>query len=55
LTAQTAIRYFEESILSQIVVSTLGIVAMCLAAYVATWFKSGGSAGPGRSTAEVAT
>jgi hypothetical protein len=55
LTAQTAIRYFEESILSQIVVSTAGIVAMCVAAYVATWFKSGGSAGPGRSAAEVAT
>ena len=56
LSAQIVVSYFEESLLSQIVVSVAGILVMCAAAYVATWFKSGGSAGPGRtpSTAVVA-
>jgi len=56
LSAQIVVSYFEESLLSQIVVSVAGILIMCAAAYVATWFKSGGSAGPGRtpSTAVVA-
>jgi hypothetical protein len=30
-------------------VSVAGILVMCAAAYVATWFKSGGSAGSGRT------
>jgi hypothetical protein len=49
LSAQIVVSYFEESLLSQIVVSVAGILIMCAAAYVATWFKSGGSAGPGRT------
>ena len=55
LSGQFIVSYFEESLLSQIVVSVAGILIMCAAAYVATWFKSGGSAGPGRtpSTAEA--
>jgi hypothetical protein len=55
LSAQIVVSYFEESLLSQIVVSVTGILVMCAAAYVATWFKSGGSAGSGRtpSTAEA--
>ena len=55
LSAQIVVSYFEELLLSQIVVSVAGILVMCAAAYVATWFKSGGSAGSGRtpSTAEA--
>jgi hypothetical protein len=49
LSAQIVVSYFEESLLSQIVVSVAGILAMCAAAYVAAWFKSGGSAGSGRT------
>ena len=49
LSAQVVVSYFEESILSQIVVSVAGILVMCAAAYVAAWFKSGGSAGSGRT------
>jgi hypothetical protein len=49
LSAQIVVSYFEESLLSQIVVSVTGILVMCAAAYVATWFKSGGSAGSGRT------
>jgi hypothetical protein len=49
LSAQIVVSYFEESLLSQIVVSVAGSLVMCAAAYVATWFKSGGSAGPGRT------
>lgn len=49
LSAQIVVSYFEESLLSQIVVSVVGILVMCAAAYMATWFKSGGSAGPGRT------
>jgi hypothetical protein len=55
LSAQIVVSYFEESLLSQIVVSVAGTLVMCTAAHVATWFKSGGSAGSGRtpSTAEA--
>jgi hypothetical protein len=54
LSGQVIVSQFEESFLSQIVVSVAGIAIMCAAAYVATWFKSGGSAGPGRTpTAEA--
>ena len=53
LSAQIVVSYFEESLLSQIVVSVAGILIMCAAAYVATWFKSGGSAGPGRTPSEA--
>lgn len=49
LSAQIVVSYFEESLLSQIVVSVAGILIMCAAAYVAAWFKSGGSAGSGRA------
>ncbi len=49
LSAQIVVSYFEESLLSQIVVSVAGILIMCAAAYVAAWFKSGGSAGTGRT------
>ena len=56
LSAQVIVTYFEESLLSQIVVSVAGIVIMCWAAYVATWFKGGGSAGTGSGRAvEAAT
>ena len=55
LSGQVIVSQFEESLLSQIVVSVAGIVVMCVAAYVAAWFKGGGSAGPGRAptTAEA--
>ena len=49
LSAQVIVSQFEESLLSQIVVSVAGIMIMCVAAYVAAWFKGGGSAGPGRA------
>ncbi len=54
LSAQVIVSQFEESLLSQIVVSVAGIVVMCVAAYVATWFKGGGSAGPKKPMAEGA-
>ena len=55
LSAQIVVSYFEESLLSQIVVSVTGIIVMCAAAYTAAWFKGGGSAGSGRmpTTAEA--
>lgn len=55
LSAQIVVSYFEESLLSQIVVSVTGIIVMCAAAYIAAWFKGGGSAGAGRvpTTAEA--
>jgi hypothetical protein len=49
LSGQVIVSHFEESLLSQIVVSVTGIVIMCLAAYIATWFKGGGSTGTGRA------
>jgi hypothetical protein len=51
LSAQVIVSQFEESLLSQIVVSIAGIVVMCAAAYIAAWFKSGGSTGRGRTAA----
>ncbi|WP_170303120.1 hypothetical protein [Reyranella soli] len=45
MSAQSVVSYFEESLLSQIVVSFAGILVIC----AATWFKSGGSAGSGRT------
>lgn len=43
LSGQVIVGYYEESILSQIVVSIAGIAIMCLAAYIAAWSRSGGS------------
>jgi hypothetical protein len=54
LSGQVIVSQFEESLLSQIVVSVAGIAIMCAAAYAATWFKGGGSAGPGRAPAAEA-
>lgn len=51
LSAQVIVSQFEESLLSQIVVSIAGIVVMCAAAYIAAWFKGGGSTGTGRVAA----
>lgn len=48
LSAQVVVSQFEEPLLPQIIVSIAGIVVMCAAAYVAAWFKGGGTAGPGR-------
>ena len=44
LSGQVIVSHFEESLLSQVGVSIGGIVIMCCAAYVATWFKGGGPA-----------
>ena len=46
LSGQVIVSEYEDSILSQIVVSFAGISAMCLAAYVAAWFKGGGPRTP---------
>src|SRR5262245_51248197 len=54
LSGQVIVSQFEESLLSQIVVSVAGIAIMCAAAYAATWFKGGGSAGAGRAPAAEA-
>lgn len=51
LSGQVIVSQFEESLLSQIVVSIAGIVVMCAAAYIAAWFKGGGSPGRGRTAA----
>ena len=48
LSAQVFVSYFEESILSQVVVSIAGVAIMCVAAYIAAWFKGGGPAAPRR-------
>ncbi|CAN5921237.1 OpgC domain-containing protein [soil metagenome] len=53
LSAQIVVSYFEESLLSQILVSVAGIAIMCAAAYVAAWFKGGGSAGPAKGLAPL--
>jgi hypothetical protein len=49
LSAQVIVSQFEGSLLSQVVVSVVGIVVMSLAAYVAAWFKGGDSSGRGRA------
>jgi hypothetical protein len=54
LSGQVIVDHFEESLLAQIVVSGAGILIMCGAAYAASWFKGGGSAGPGRAPAAEA-
>lgn len=41
LSGQVVVSHYEDSILSQIVVSILGIAIMCVAAYIAAWFKRG--------------
>ena len=56
LSGQVIVSHFEESLLSQVLVSVGGILIMCAAAYSAAWFKGGGptgagSAGPGRTPA----
>ena len=48
LSGQVIVSQHEDSILSQIVVSLLGIVIMCGAAYVAAWFKRGNARAPAR-------
>ena len=48
LSGQVIVGHYEDSILSQIVVSLLGIVIMCGAAYVAAWFKRGNARAPAR-------
>ena len=49
LSGQVIVSHFEESLLSQVLVSVGGILIMCAAAYSAAWFKGGGSAGSGSS------
>jgi len=44
VTAQIIVARFEDSIVSQIAVSLVGITLMSLAAYVASWFKAGSPA-----------
>jgi Uncharacterized protein conserved in bacteria len=48
LSGQVIVGYYEDSILSQILVSFGGIVIMCGAAYVAAWFKHGHARAPAR-------
>ena len=51
LSGQVIVGYYEDSIVSQIVVSVAGIAIMCAAAYVAAWFKRGGTRTPTRAPA----
>jgi hypothetical protein len=58
LSGQVIVSHFEESLLSQVLVSVGGILIMCAAAYAAAWFKGGGptgvgSAGLGRAPAPL--
>lgn len=53
LSGQVIVSHYEETILSQIVVSIAGIAIMCLAAYIAAWSRSGGSGTPSRRPAVV--
>lgn len=46
LSGQVVVSHYEDSILSQIVVSVAGIAIMCAAAYIAAWFKDGGPPAP---------
>lgn len=48
LSGQVIVGYYEDSILSQILVSVVGIAIMCVAAYIAAWFKRGGKRPPTR-------
>ena len=49
LSGQVIVSHFEESLLSQVLVSVGGILIMCAAAYAAAWFKGGGPSGAGSS------
>ena len=48
LSGQVIVGHYEDPILSQILVSIVGIAIMCVAAYIAAWFKRGGSRAPAR-------
>jgi hypothetical protein len=48
LSGQVIVGYYEDSILSQIIVSIGGIAIMCLAAYLAAWSKGGGPSASAR-------
>ncbi len=48
LSGQVIVSHYEDSILSQIVVSIVGILIMCVAAYIAAWFKRGNARAPAR-------
>ena len=48
LSGQVIVSHYEDSILSQIVVSLVGTAIMCGAAYIAAWFKRGDTRAPGR-------
>jgi hypothetical protein len=48
LSGQVIVSQYEDSIVSQIVVSVAGIAIMCVAAYIAAWFKGGGKSTPPR-------
>lgn len=48
LSGQVIVSHYEDSIVSQIVVSVAGIAIMCVAAYIAAWFKGGGKNTPPR-------
>ncbi len=48
LSGQVIVSHYEDSIVSQIVVSVAGIAIMCVAAYIAAWFKGGGKSTPPR-------
>ena len=53
LSGQVIVGQYEDSILSQILVSLAGIAAMCVAAYVAAWFKGGDRRPPARPTSNI--
>jgi hypothetical protein len=48
LSSQVIVSHYEDSILSQILVSLAGIAIMCVAAYIAAWFKRGHAKAPAR-------
>ena len=49
LSGQIVVSHFEESLLSQVFVSLVGLSIMCAAAYIAAWFKAGEGTGARRS------
>ncbi|WP_428686189.1 OpgC domain-containing protein [Reyranella sp.] len=51
LSGQVIVSHYEDSILSQILVSIGGIAIMCVAAYIAAWFKRGNARVPARTRA----
>lgn len=51
LSGQVIVSHYEDSIVSQIVVSILGIAIMCVAAYIAAWFKRGNAPATARPRA----